>query len=49
VAALGFEFGAAMEPGRLAVPIAASGDDVADSAILQTFDGFDVTFIVMAL
>ena len=48
-AVLGFQFGARMHPRRLAVPVGAQRDDVADRAVVQALDGFDVAGLMMAL
>ena len=38
-----------MLPGAIAVPVDARGDDVADRAVLQALDCFDVAGLMMAL
>ena len=46
---LRLSFGAGVNPHAGAVPIDASGHNVADRAVLQAFDRFDVRGLVMAL
>ena len=46
---LGFEVGALLHPGRVAVPVGAHRHDVADLSVLQTLHAFDVTRVMMAL
>jgi len=49
VAALLFEIGAPIEPGRLAVPIAAHGYDVANGAVVEPLEGLAIAFVIMPL